>query len=165
MACDDNYEGLPVPSSNIQWTGPELKNLMISELGCRPKLNKVIELLDNALYEHISSFDMTKVTGSPFVSNIENMKFYDFVNALSVWAIGIENQFTSPDSNLNIGTMPVNLNMSCLVSSTCATTTYSLNTVLESMINKICMHEADIKRLKEALLSNFDTQLIYIPQT
>lgn len=165
MACDDTYEGLPIPSSNIQWTGPELKNLMISELGCRPKLNSVISSLDSSLYDHVSNFDMTKITGAPFVANVENMKFYDFINAVSVWAIGIENKFTTPDSDLNIGTLPININMSCLVSPTCTTTTYSLISVLESMLSKICMHEADIKRLKEALLSNFDTQLIYIPQT
>jgi hypothetical protein len=93
------------------------------------------------------------------------MKFYDFINAISVWAIGIENKLTTPDSELNIGTLPININMSCLVSPTCTTTSYSLITVLESMLSKLCMHEADIKRLKEALLSNFDTQLIYIPQT
>lgn len=166
MACDDQYLGIPIPSSNIKWTGGTLKMIPDSELGCASKLDTVILKIDSSLDKQLSDFDMSKITTKAFTDNPDIMKFSDYNNAIGIWAENMMTRITNVENtSVSIGNAKLSLNMSCLVGPNCENKEVTIISVFEAMLSKICHQEADIKRLKEALLSDFDTQSIYVPQT
>ena len=166
MGCNEEYLGIPISSSNVKWTGGVLKLVPDVELGCGSKLDTVILKLDAVLEKHVTDFDMTKITTTAFTDNPGIMSFSNYNNAIGIWAENVISRLNAVENtSVNIGSALLSINMSCLVGPNCENKPASVISIFEAMLSKLCQQEADIKRLKEALLSNFDTQSIYVPQT
>lgn len=166
MPCDDNSTGIPMPSSSIVWTGGVLNNVPKPSTMCSVKLEYVISTMDTVLKAQLDSFDMSKVNGQPFVADASMMNFYDFVNAISVWANTTKAQIEAlQKANTNLESNPITINMSCLVGENCSVSEYPLLNVLETIVSRLCQQSADIERIKQVLQTNFNTAQIYIPQT
>lgn len=167
MPCNDDINtGIPVASSTIQWTGGTLLNVPKPDTMCSVKLEYVVKGIDSVLKSQVDSFDMSKVNGTPFVLDASLMKFYDFANAIGAWANGIKNQIEGLQNlSQNVGQSEITMNLSCLVGENCAGSTYQLLNVLETMVARLCQHEADINRLKQINQTEFNTTQIYVPQT
>lgn len=165
-ACENIYMGIPIPSSNIEWAGGSLKSIDLALLGCRPKLQNVIIAMDDEINTLKTSLDISKVSGTPFVESTTGMTWYAYMNVIGAWAVGIENSIANIDlSTLNIGQIPIALNMSCLMAPGCDTTSFTLLNILETLVSKLCRHDADILAIKQTIASDLNTANIYIPQT
>ena len=165
-ACENIYTGIPVPGGNIQWTGGNLLSFDLTSLGCRPKLENVIKELDKGIYDLETSLDLSKVIPGPFAETLNGMQWYEFINLISAWATTIQTTVNSPDySSLNIGQLSMAIDMSCLMAPGCSTTNFTLLSILETLVSKVCRNTSDIQTIKESIASDLNTANIYIPQT
>lgn len=165
MACDESYDGIPIPTSLLQWTGGTLQSVDLSQ-PCKPKLNEVILSLDQDVYSlRTRGLLLTGVNGGAIVDSTADLYLIDYLQELGLWSTSVANSIAALQEPFQLATAELPLNLSCLVGANCATPTVTLLSALEVIIARVCRHDADIARIKDALTGDFDTGTIYVPST
>lgn len=148
MGCDTlKYKcGLVVPSSCVPYTGTDLTFLVTPDLlPCNANIDDVISLMDAAIKKLIDGDNLT-------VLNVRCLTFDPAtITPAQLHQIEIDQicglqasltTLTDQVNALNIGTMPIQINLQCLTpaAAACLTppNTYTLLAVLNTMISEIC---------------------------
>ena len=148
LGCDQQKFqcGIVVPSSCVPYTGGDLTSISSpSLLGCNANMNDVIKLLDGVLTLQVSGNDLTGLNPLclDFDPDTITPKGLHQIEITEICAL--EAQLTTLQDQvnaLNIGTMPIQINMQCLTSASAACltppNTYQLIAVLNTMLTEIC---------------------------
>jgi hypothetical protein len=157
MPCDPKYNcGQVLPSSCVPYTGSDLTVLdNPTDLSCDANINDVIKILDTKIKTLMDSNDLTSLDEKCFdfdpdtVTNVELHQLeIDKLCLLEANLTALTEQF----NELNIGSLPLTLNLLCMApaASACAISpnTYTLLSILNTLIAKICDHETRITNLE-----------------
>ena len=154
MTCDQQkYQcGLVIPSSCVPYTGSDLTSISSpSLLACNANMNDVIGLLDGVLATLVSGNNLTTLnplclTFDPATITPKALHQLEITNICGLQAS--LTSLTTQVNELNIGTMPIAINMQCLTAavSACLTPpdTYPLISVLNAMLSEICALKAAV---------------------
>ena len=141
--------GLTVPSGSVFYSGATLQFLKNSVpavvFPCNANLNQVLNLFDQAVNNllvenNLTDLNVGNLSFDPATISINGLHQVE-INAISANIAAISSLQTQL-ADLNIGTLPIVINMQCLASiaAPCesGTNTYQLISVLNSMLSEIC---------------------------
>jgi hypothetical protein len=141
--------GLTLPSGSVFYSGATLQFLQNSvppiALPCNANLNQVLNLFDQAVNNLLVENNLTQLTPESLTFNPATISIKGLhqveINAISANIASILSLQTQL-ADLNVGILPITINMQCLASiaAPCESgvNTYQLIAVLNSMLSEIC---------------------------
>jgi len=157
MPCDPKYNcGQIIPSACVPYTGSDLTVLAApTDLPCDANINDVIKILDAEIKTLMDSNDFSSLDKKCFDFDPNTVKAFE-LHQLEIDKIcEIEANLTALTEQfdtLNISSLPITLNLLCMApaASACAISpnTYTLLSILNTLVAKICDHETRITNLE-----------------
>lgn len=157
MPCDSKYNcGQVIASSCVPYTGSDLTVLALpTDLPCDSNINDVIKILDAKLKilldgNNFTTLDKKCFTFNPLTVTAAQLHQaeIDKICLMDASLIALTEQF----NELNVGSLPVTVNLLCLApaASACAISpnTYTLLSIINILVAAICDHETRITNLE-----------------